>query len=165
MRLLTADDTTSVLRLIAQPINAAALGGGGMDNSVERVLLKSVGGTYALAFGLVCEGALVAVGSLNSIDHINRTAEIGAMILDEDMPARKRLIAARELGKDLVRHAFNDLNLRRVVARALVDFPLLGHMPKAFQGMVKEGVLREAVYQDGSYHDVEVWGLLKHDQI
>ncbi len=86
------------------------------------------------------------------------------MVLDEDMPPRKRLMAARTLGADLVRHAFNDLNLRRVAARALVDFPLLGHMHSIFKGMVKEGVLREAVYQDGRYHDVEVWGLLKRDQ-
>ena len=172
MRPLVPADMPAVQRLLAQSINAAALGGGSMDNSVERVLLKTTAGTYALAFGLEFKGSgmnqskntLVAVGSLNSIDHINRAAEIGAMVLDEDMPPRKRLMVARTLGADLVRHAFNDLNLRRVAARALVDFPLLSHMHSIFSGMVKEGMLREAVYQDGRYHDVEVWGLLRKDQ-
>ncbi len=164
MRPLVPTDMPAVQRLLAQSINAAALGGGGMNNSVERVLLKAVGGTYALAFAFESEGELVAAGSLNSVDHINSAAEIGAMVLDEKLSPRKRLAAAQEFGRELVSHAFNDLNLRRVVARALVGFPLLAHMPATFQGMVKEGVLREAVYQDGRYHDVEIWGLLKRDQ-
>ncbi len=163
MRTLISTDTLEVRRFLAQPINKAALNGGGVNNNMERILLKTATGTHALAFGFESCGKLIAAGSLNNINYINSAADVGTMLLDEDLPTRKRWAAAREFGAQLVRHAFNDLNLRRLSARAIVGFPLLGHGRSVYSGMVREGLLREAIYQDGRYHDVEVWGLLKKD--
>ncbi|HRF93714.1 MAG TPA: GNAT family protein [Aggregatilineales bacterium] len=62
----------------------------------------------------------------------------------------------------LVRFAFMDLNLHRL------ELNVFSYNPRAIKsyekiGFVREGVLRETLYRDGTYHDIHVMGILRRE--
>ncbi|MDR3602238.1 MAG: GNAT family protein [Desulfosporosinus sp.] len=87
--------------------------------------------------------------SLNSINYVFRSAEIGIIIGETDCWGKGY---ASEAISVLVHHCFNKLNLNRLAA-STVDRNI-GTI-RAFEksGFSKEGIFRQAYFCEGQYHD------------
>lgn len=96
---------------------------------------------------------------LLNIDRTNMCAEFHIMIGNADDRGKGAGTFAIE---KMLHHAFMDLNLHRLTLDVLEDnvaaIKLYTHA-----GFVKEGVKREAVYKNGSYHN-EIFMSLLHDE-
>jgi RimJ/RimL family protein N-acetyltransferase len=106
----------------------------------------------AVVFGIrtLFDDRLVGTCQLVGIDRRARSAELRIRLGDEDARGRGLGAEAVEL---LLRHAFDDLNLRRVSLQVLAtNERAVGTYEKA--GFEHEGRLREAAYVDGAYVDV-----------
>ncbi len=108
------------------------------------------------AIRLLDDDRLVGTCQLLAIDHRHRSAELQIRIGEPD--ARGRGLGTEAVGL-LLRHAFADLDLRRVSLHVLAsNAPAIAAYEKS--GFVREGVLREAAYIDGRREDVVVMSVL-----
>ena len=102
---------------------------------------------------------LVGLTSLTGIDPIHKHAEYHMLLGD-------RAEHGRGLGtfatREMVRHAFQDLNLHRVYVYILDSNPAARRMCEK-AGFQLEGTMREAAFKDGHYHDVHLLGVLQSE--
>lgn len=101
----------------------------------------------------------IALASLTNIDHQNQIAQIHLMVGD---PHRRGQGIGAYAGLLAVKHAFMDLNLNKLEAKALITNTQAISMNKN-AGFVEEGVLRKHVFKDGEFVDVVLLGLLKEE--
>lgn len=105
------------------------------------------------------DGPVGAIG-LRNIDWKNGTAEGGGMRI------AKKEIRQRGLATDawltLMRYCFEELRLNRVTGSALV-YNLASQKVCERVGFQREGLARQAVYKNGQYHDVILYGCLRSD--
>ena len=101
---------------------------------------------------------VLGVISLNNIDHVNRKAEISAVMGEIEGRDVKTIVEAWRL---LFWHGFNVLNLHRIyggsISSAVVDLMC------RLAACNREGTRREDVYKNGEYLDVYEYGVLKRD--
>lgn len=112
-----------------------------------------------LAICLKENDSMVGYLSINNIDHINRTAFGGGIVLDRGVQDGVVRHEAGMLTRELV---FDHLNLNRFEGRCLAEHMTSRILMEAC-GYKLEGVLRQAVYKDGTYHDQCVYSLLRDD--
>jgi RimJ/RimL family protein N-acetyltransferase len=115
---------------------------------------------HKIQLGIVPHGEekIVGVISLQSIDWINRNAEI-SMIIGE--PKYRQLVYAQEALKLMIEHAFYTVNLHKVFVGYLDTLRDWGLFMKRRFGFQDEGHWREHVYKHGRYVDVYLLGLLR----
>lgn len=105
------------------------------------------------------DGAVGAIG-LKNIDWKNGTADGGGMRI------AKKELRTRGLATDawmtLMKYCFDELRLNRVNGSAL-SYNIASQKVCERVGFKKEGILRQAVYKNGEYHDVIVYGCLRSD--
>lgn len=102
---------------------------------------------------------LVGTCKLSGIQGIHRSAELAIRIGDVARRGEGIGTAAVRL---LLHHAFADLNLNRVFLHVFSgNAAALRTYEKA--GFVSEGLLREAVFIDGAYLDVQVMSVLRSE--
>jgi UDP-4-amino-4,6-dideoxy-N-acetyl-beta-L-altrosamine N-acetyltransferase len=98
--------------------------------------------------------------ALTDIDWVTRNAEILVYIGEAEFRAKgygTEAIAA------LVEFAFGRLNLHRLYARVFsYNQPAMKSFEKC--GFQSEGLLREHVFRDGSYHGVAILGILRKEE-
>lgn len=105
------------------------------------------------------EGKTVGMIGLDKIDWRNQEAESGIFLLD---PAERGQGYAEEAGMLMIEYAFNELNLHRLYA-VIYDFNRgVIEMAKLF-GFKQEGVLRQAAFTGGRFHDKVILGLLREE--
>lgn len=95
----------------------------------------------------------------NTIDFINRSAELGMLIAERD--AWGKGYGPEAVGL-LLKHGFSELNLHRIWLWA---FSFNQHAVRAYEkaGFKHEGVLRDAYYRHGAYHDHIVMSVLRSE--
>lgn len=104
-------------------------------------------------------GKLVGIVSLIGIDYISRRAELAVMIgKNEDRMQGAGSFAVNEM----LKHAFKNLNLRRLELQVLEDNLRAQHVYEK-AGFVLEGVRREAVYKNGKYLNCKMYAILRRD--
>lgn len=97
---------------------------------------------------------------LQSIDWINRSAEIAILIGESD--ARGKGIGLQTC-QWMLSHAFNRLNLHRVwLGTAENNIPMLIIANKL--GMMREGTCIDGIYQNGKYVNTIICGATKEDK-
>ena len=105
------------------------------------------------------EQELVGLTSLTSIDPVHKHAEYHMLLGD-------RAAHGRGIGtfatREMVRHAFLDLNLHRVYVFILESNPAARRMCEK-AGFRLEGTMRQAAFKDGSYQDVHLLGVLRSE--
>ncbi len=92
------------------------------------------------------------------IDQRNLQAEIGYWI---GRPYRRNGYAS-EAAAALVRHAFNGLGLRRVIAHHFARNPASGRVLEKI-GMTREGLLRQHILKWDRFEDVVIFGILAEE--
>ena len=102
---------------------------------------------------------ILCLVSLTNIDRINQSAVIHIMVGNEEN-------CGRGIGTfamlNMLNHAFNDMNLRRIELSVLKDnVRAQGLYNKV--GFQLEGEKREAVYKDGEYKNMYIMSLLKEE--
>lgn len=112
-----------------------------------------------LAICLKDNNQMIGYSSLNNIDYINRTADSGGIVID---PEYQDGIAMYESGVLKRKLAFDDYNLNRLVGKCLCEHKVSLCMMEA-AGFKKEGILRQSIYKNGSYHDQFILSLLRED--
>ncbi|OGA36080.1 MAG: hypothetical protein A3G80_01015 [Betaproteobacteria bacterium RIFCSPLOWO2_12_FULL_62_13b] len=118
--------------------------------------------TTKIQLGIVPNGEerIAGVISLQSINWINRNAEI-SMIIGE--AKYRQLVYAQEALKLMIEHAFYALNLHKVRVGYLESLTDWGVFMKRRFGFQDEGRRREHVYKHGRYVDVYLLGLLRSE--
>lgn len=102
---------------------------------------------------------ILGLVSLMSIDSVNRSAHLHIMI--GNLENRGKGIGTFAVC-ELVNHAFNNLNLRRIELGVLeTNEPAIRLYQKV--GFVREGVKRQSVYKNGAYLNLIMMGLLRDD--
>ncbi len=97
--------------------------------------------------------------SLQAIDFIARSAEYAIVLGNRDFWGRG---VAFDASKLIVNHGFNALNLHRIYLGTSAKNVGMQKLAEKL-GFLKEGVLRDANFNDGKFVDGFVYGLLKDD--
>jgi RimJ/RimL family protein N-acetyltransferase len=125
---------------------------------IERAMRNEDPANVALVVE-TADGEYVGAIALMQIDQRNRNAEAGIVIgRPEDW--------GRGLGTEamllLLRHAFEELNLHRVMLR-VYTFNERGIRSYKRLGFEEEGRQREALFRHGAWHDVILMAILQHE--
>ncbi len=97
--------------------------------------------------------------ALDSIDFVNRTAELTIIIGDKSCWKKGY---SKEAAKLICDHGFLSLNLNRIACGTFENNIGMQKLAE-YLGMVKEGVRRKAVYKSGHYLDVVEYGVLRSE--
>jgi diamine N-acetyltransferase len=97
--------------------------------------------------------------SLMNIESVSNHAEFGIAIGEKSFWNKGY---GREATFLMVKHGFEDLNLNRIYLRVFEEHV---HAIATYQsaGFVQEGVMREVIYKDGSYHNMLLMSILHSD--
>lgn len=109
-----------------------------------------------LAITLKEDGRHVGNISLQQIHFVNRSAELAIII--GDAACRSKGIGV-EACKAIIRHAFAALNLHRVSFGTFENNLGMRGIAKKL-GFEEEGILKQAVFKNGRYVDIILYGLL-----
>ena len=105
------------------------------------------------------KGDAIGAAWLKRIDWRMRTCDLNMMIGENDY--RSKLYGA-EAEFLLLKYSMHELNMHKVYAR-IVEFARESQKLVREAGFKKEAVLRKAVYQNGTYWDLLVFGLLQQE--
>src|SRR6266851_5027480 len=101
----------------------------------------------------------VGLASLTGIDSVHRRAEFHLLIGRRDLHGRG---LGTDATRQMLRHAFHDLNLHRVFLSVLSsNAAAIRVYEKA--GFRREGIAREAAYKRGRYEDLLHLAILSHE--
>jgi ribosomal-protein-alanine N-acetyltransferase len=109
-----------------------------------------------LAICLKDSKELIGCISLEGISTSNRKAEIAYWVGVEYWNKGY----CSEAAQVLIQYAFQTLNLNKITSRHMAVNPASGKVMLK-NGMKHEGTLRQEIYKDGAFHDLEVYGLLR----
>jgi ribosomal-protein-alanine N-acetyltransferase len=97
--------------------------------------------------------------ALQSIDHVNRSAEYAIVLGEKDY---WRGGYGREASYLLIRHGFDQLNLQRIYLGTPENNASMRRLAESL-GMQEEGRQRRAFFKNGSYEDLILYGLLSEE--
>lgn len=121
--------------------------------------LKNGNANLVMAIINLEDGKHIGNISLQNINYIDRSAEIAYLIGEREYWGKGR---AREASELLIRHGFQKLNLERIYCGTSDDNERMQHLADRL-GFVQEGRRRRAIYNNGEYHDIIEYGLLKSE--
>ena len=129
----------------------------------EWVRTKMMDNTHDLYLAICLNdgsGKMIGYISLNKIDHLNKTADAGGTVIGEK--EYQDGVTVFESLKLLLDYAFLQLNINRITASCLPNHYLAPYSLQAF-GFEKEGFMRQCIYKNGRYQDMEMYSLLRKD--
>lgn len=108
---------------------------------------------------LTKKGSLIGTVGLHEIDWKNRHAKLGIVIGNAKYHGRGY---GEDTVNTLLRFAFHELNLHRITLEVFA-FNKRGAACYEKCGFRNEGVLRDAIYRDGKFHDSIFMGVLRKE--
>ena len=105
------------------------------------------------------EDEILGLVSLVSIDHLNQSGEFHIMIGDTKNQGRGMGTFAV---KEMLSHAFRNLNLHRVELTVLETNQRARHLYEK-TGFVLEGMKRKAKYKNGEFINMCIYSILKEE--
>lgn len=97
--------------------------------------------------------------SLQDINTIDRTAEFAIIVGNKNFWGRG---VGQEAGRLIINHGFQALNLQRIYCGTTEDNMAMQKLAE-FLGFKKEGVAKRAMFKNGNYRDIFLYGLLKDE--
>ncbi|PIQ67778.1 hypothetical protein COV92_01130 [Candidatus Uhrbacteria bacterium CG11_big_fil_rev_8_21_14_0_20_41_9] len=124
-------------------------------------LRQMMGSANHRIFVIVLKEADRAIGTMgiHNINWIDRTGTTGTMIGEVDCWNKGY---AKEAKKLLLRHAFMEMNLRRIETAVIAENKASIKCQEAC-GYVREGLLRKKVFRTGKYLDEVVLAIMRDD--
>ena len=104
----------------------------------------------------------VGYARLGNINWQTRTAQPGGVSIINSKYMSKGI--ATDAYMTLLKFAFFEMNLHRI-NESILDFNIASQKLFEKVGYKREGVKRKAVYKNGEYHDLIIYGILKEDYI
>ena len=104
---------------------------------------------------------MIGMVYLTNINYINGTAIMGSLLGVDENRGKGYITEARYL---LFEYAFMQLNLQRISATILENNVSSRKSVEKF-GYVREGLLRNAVFKNGEYHNLVAYSMLKDEFI
>mgnify|MGYP005775168369 CR=1 FL=1 len=107
------------------------------------------------------ESKLIGLVSLTGINMLNQSADFHIMIGNKESQGKG---AGTFAVKEILNHAFNNLNLHRV------ELTVLKNNERAMKlyeksGFKREGTLRQVYYKNGSFVDAYIYSILKDEYL
>lgn len=103
---------------------------------------------------------MIGYTSINNIDHLNKKAYFGGIVIGEpDCRDGVSLLEAEIIKLD---YAYNQLNLNRIYADTQPSHYSSPSLLLAL-GFQKEGTMRDYVYKNGKYQDIDLYSILRED--
>jgi ribosomal-protein-serine acetyltransferase len=132
----------------------------GFADSVEYLARKraQVEAHDGFEGAIVLDGRIVGGAGFHGVDWINRSTSIGYWLAAEAQGRGLMSAAVRAL----LAHAFEALELHRVVIEVVVDNPRSRAIPEQL-GFREEAIQREAKLIDGRYEDAALYAMLASD--
>jgi len=112
----------------------------------------------SLNLGIYFKGELLGSVGFNSINKLNKSAEIGYML---GKNSNGKGIMTKSC-KAIIDYGFNVLNLNRIVIKAAVKNTKSRAIPERL-GFEQEGILQQAEFLYNHYVDIVVYGMLKEN--
>ncbi|WP_347158517.1 GNAT family N-acetyltransferase [Pontibacter chitinilyticus] len=109
-------------------------------------------------FVIMYHSELAGLISFKDIDYLNRKLEIG-YYLSEDLQGNDIM---RRSCQALVQHAFETMRMNRIQVKVGIGNVRSSNIPRKL-GFQLEGVQREGEFLNGTFHDLEVYSLLRRD--
>lgn len=97
--------------------------------------------------------------SLVSIDYMNQSAELHIMIGDKNNHGKG---IGTYAVKEMIHHAFNNMNLHRLELTVLEDNEKAKHLYEKC-GFILEGRKRKSKYKNGKFKDMLMYSILKNE--
>jgi len=131
-----------------------------LDDTVTfiRTEAEKHAATGEIAAGIWFEQRFAGTIGTHAIDRLNRKVEIGYWL---GTPFRGQGIMT-EACRALVQYSFRELELNRVEIRCAAGNSASRAIP-ARLGFTHEATLKEAQLLYGTYHDLEIWRMLRKD--
>ena len=104
---------------------------------------------------------ILGIVSLVSIDHMNQSGELHIMIGNNENQNKGLGTFAV---KEMINHAFNNLNLHRIELTVLDSNKRAQHLYEKV-GFVREGTKKQAKYKNGEFVDMHIYALIKENSI
>lgn len=125
---------------------------------LKAFVQSSITSDYTLVLGVIDKQSGDHIGniSLQGINWVDRNGEI-AFLLGEKAYWGKGVML--EAGALLINHAFKTLNLHRIYCGTSSENSGMQKLAEKL-GMIKEGIRKEAIYNNGAYHDIIEYGIL-----
>lgn len=98
---------------------------------------------------------------ISKINHKDRNAEFTIVIGEQEFQCKG---LGTEAGMLIIRYAFDQLNMHRIYT-GVYKFNKKSLCMVKKLGFKKEGCQRQAVYKNGSYHDILLFGLLNTKEL
>ena len=138
---------------------------GVFPNTMEKMkqFYESINPQRQVVLAIVERSTSLHVGnvSLQSINWINRNAEFAILLGDKNCWGKGIGTSAAKL---IVNYGFERLNLHRIYCGTIAGNTGMEKLAKKLK-MKEEGRRREAVYKNGSYHDIIEYGVLRNEYI
>ncbi|MEA1992870.1 MAG: GNAT family protein [Euryarchaeota archaeon] len=127
----------------------------------EKWYENTVGDDKNKIFAIEADSTYIGNIGLHEIDWVNRKAELGIMIGEKESQGKGY---GTDAIKTLLRYAFTKMNLHKIQLRAFE------YNKKAIQcykkcGFNEEGVMREDVFRNGTYHSTIFMSILRSEFI
>jgi len=103
---------------------------------------------------------MIGVISINGIDFLNRKCECGGILIGEK--EYRDGVAYRDALKMMRSYVFEQLNMNKLTGRCLEEH-ILSRADMESAGYKLEGVLRDEVFKNGSFHNVMSYSLLRSE--
>jgi len=126
--------------------------------NMSEVWLYPKGTPTQMIFAIKKDGKLIGELKLQNIRWFNRKAEL-SIILKKEEQSRG---TGTEIVKKIIEYAFGKMNLHRLEAEVIETNSASIKLIEKF-GFKKEGVLREAKFQNGKFIDIYRYGLLRSE--
>lgn len=97
--------------------------------------------------------------TLLAISSLHRSAEFSILIGDKDFHGKG---LSKESSLLMLEHGFNTMNLHRICCGTMVSNMAMQHLAR-FLGMQEEGIFRDEVYKEGTYHNTIRFSILKDE--
>lgn len=132
------------------------------NEALEWVRARMIHNPYQ-AWWAICakdNDKIIGYMSLNNIHYINSSAEFGGLIIgDKDYQDGSAWVESYLF---LYEYAFDRLGLNRVYGTHLADHSTTNFIGSVFYGQ-QEGILRQAYYKNGFFHDAIIGSLLREE--
>lgn len=125
---------------------------------VIRLWLKQFAADDGFNAGIVYQGKIVGVIGFHGINRVHQSASIGYW-LAEGVQGKGIMIRAC---RKMVEVAFGEYGLNRIEIRCAFENDKSRVIPERF-GFQQEGIIRDAEFLNGSFHDHVIYGLTRRD--